>query len=81
MDPRPCPNEAKKNKLRNQEIWIFTSYALRPILQIFEQDHLNWFQWLENVSKLIRITLESRKVKSNGEKPNSEKIPISLTYT
>jgi hypothetical protein len=49
--------------------------VLWPFLQIFDQDLLKWIQWFENVSKLIRTTLESTKVKSNEEKPNSEKIP------
>jgi hypothetical protein len=48
-------------------------------LQIFEQDHVKWFQWFENVSKLIGITLESTKVNSNGEKSNSEITPF-LTH-
>ena len=54
---------------------------LWPFLQIFELDLLEWFQWFGNVSKLIRITLESRKIKSKREKSNREKIPFSLTYT
>ena len=54
---------------------------LWPFLQIFDQDLLKWIQWFENVSKPLRITLESTQVNSNGERSNSEKIPISLTYT
>jgi hypothetical protein len=33
-------------------------------LQIFELDLLEWFQWLGIVPKLVRIILESRKIKS-----------------
>jgi hypothetical protein len=55
--------------------------VLWPILQIFDQDLLKWIQWFENVSKLLGITLESTKVKTNGEKSHSEKIPFLLKYT
>jgi hypothetical protein len=48
-----------------------------PILQIFELDLLEWFQWFEIASKLIRMTLESSQVQSNGEKPNSGIFPFS----
>jgi hypothetical protein len=48
-----------------------------PILQILEQDHLKWFQWFEIASKLIKMTLESSQVQSNGEKPNSGIFPFS----
>ena len=54
---------------------------LWPILQIFDQDLLKWIQWCENVSKLIRTTLESTKVNSNGEKSNREKIPKIPSHT
>jgi hypothetical protein len=53
--------------------------VLWPFLQIIQLDLFEWFQWLGNVSKPIRITLESRKIKSNGEKSNNEKIPF-LTH-
>jgi hypothetical protein len=47
-----------------------------PILQIFELDLLEWFQWFEIVSKLIRMTLESSQVQSNGEKSHSGIFPF-----
>jgi hypothetical protein len=55
--------------------------VLWPILQILDQDLFEWIQWFGNVSKPIRITLESTKVKTNGEKLIGEKIPFSLNYT
>lgn len=47
-----------------------------PIVQIFELDLLERFQWFEIASKLIRMTLESSQVQTNGEKPNSGIIPF-----
>jgi hypothetical protein len=50
--------------------------VLWPLLQIFELDLLEWFQWFEKDPKLVRVTLESRKIKSKREKSNREKIPF-----
>jgi hypothetical protein len=42
---------------------------------------LEWFQWFEDVSKLIKMTLESRQVQSNGEESNRGIIPFFPSHT